>query len=813
MRRNHPLNRLICQVLAASALSFGATAQVIKPMPTGEMILNLKKLNVLGSAMYIAAHPDDENTIMLSWLAKERKVRTSYLSITRGDGGQNLIGPEQAELMGLIRTQELLAARSIDGPEQYFTRANDFGFSKTTEETLQIWGKDVVLGDVVWRIRNLRPDVIICRFPPDARAGHGNHSASAALAEEAFAAAADPTKFPEQLKFVKPWQAKRIVWNTFNFGTVAQTQKPAEKDFIQVDIGVYNPLLGKNYGEIAAISRTNHKSQGFGSALQRGEAFEYFSHTAGEPAKASLFDGISISVSNKQILDLLKQIQQQYKINQPSASLPDLIKLKKLTAKEQQFNHQLLDEIILACAGLWAEAIVPEANYAVGDSIPVTVNAIYRASGPVKVSGQLNGSAINLQDNRLLSMKYAVKASKSDVTQPYYLQNEHPIGYYIIHKQEQIGHPENSNGLTAKVQFDIEGEKIDVNLPILYKFTDPIKGEQYQPLVIAPKVTATLSDQAYLFVNGQPKAIEVNLKSFTKNVAGDLIPVLPVGWKSSPEKISFSLTQKGDGQLAIFTITPAANASSAVLSLDVNIAGDTESKGFKTIRYDHIPNITLFPNATAKLEVVDIKIAGKRIAYLDGAGDLVAGALQQIGYEVVHLSTSQVMLSELSGYDAIVTGVRFFNVNEEARNVHTKLMDYVKNGGVLLEQYNVNNGLKSANFGPYPFRLVNKRVTEEDAKVTFIKPNHVALNSPNKITAKDFEGWVQERGLYFADNIDPQYETILRMNDTGETANDGSLLIANYGKGKFVYTSLSFFRQLPAGVPGAYRLFANFLAK
>lgn len=782
----------------------------MKQLNSAEIAQGIATLSVKGSVLYIAAHPDDENTRLLAYLAKEAKVRTAYLSLTRGDGGQNLIGNEQAELLGQIRTQELLAARKVDGAEQFFSRANDFGFSKTSDETFKIWGKEQILADAVWVIRKFRPDVIITRFPEDARAGHGHHAASAIIAREAFVAAADPKMFPEQLKNgVTVWRTKRILWNTYNFGN-NNTTAP---DQLKINVGLFNPLLGKNYGEIAAISRTNHKSQGFGSALQRGEAFEYFSHTAGEPAKTSLFDGINISVENKQILALLKQIQEQYKISQPSASLPSLLKLKKLAANEQHFNHQLLNEMIMACAGLWAEAVVPEVNYAVGDSIPVTVNAIYRASGPVKVSGQLKGSTINLQDNRPSSMKYAVKASKSDVTQPYYLQNEHPIGYYIIHKQEQIGHPENSNGLTAKVQFDIDGQQIETNLPILFKSTDPIKGEQYQPLVIAPKVTATLSDQAYLFVNGQPKAIEVNLKSFTKNVAGDLIPVLPVGWKSSPEKISFSLTQKGDGQLAIFTITPAANASSAVLSLDVNIAGDTESKGFKTIRYDHIPNITLFPNATAKLEVVDIKIAGKRIAYLDGAGDLVAGALQQIGYEVVHLSTSQVMLSELSGYDAIVTGVRFFNVNEEARNVYAKLMDYVKNGGVLLEQYNVNNGLKSANFGPYPFRLVNKRVTEEDAKVTFIKPNHVALNSPNKITAKDFEGWVQERGLYFADNIDPQYETILRMNDTGETANDGSLLIANYGKGKFVYTSLSFFRQLPAGVPGAYRLFANFLAK
>jgi len=782
----------------------------INALNSAEIAQGIASLSVKGSVLYIAAHPDDENTRLLAYLAKEAKVRTGYLSLTRGDGGQNLIGNEQAELLGQIRTQELLAARKVDGAEQFFSRANDFGFSKTSAETFKIWSKEQILADAVWIIRKFRPDVIITRFPEDTRAGHGHHAASAIIAREAFLAAADPKQFPEQLKKgVTVWQAKRILWNTYNFGG-NNTTAP---DQLKINVGVYNPLLGKSYGEIAAISRTNHKSQGFGSALQRGDAFEYFRHTAGEPAKISLFDGIDISVTNKEIISLLNKIQQEYKLNQPAASLPDLLKLKKLAAKEQNFNHQLLDKLIMACAGIWAEAIVPEASFAVGDSVPVTINAIYRASTPIKVNTQINGRAMDLQDNRLSSIKYSIKVEKTDITQPYYLKKEHPIGYYIIDKQEDIGYPENPNDLNAKVKFTIDDEPLEVNLPILYKSTDPIKGEQYQPLVIAPKVTATLGDQAYLFVNHQPKAIEVNLRSFTKNITGEVVPVLPAGWKSTPEKITFNFAQKGDGQLAVFTITPSANSTSAILNLQVNINGETENKGFRTIRYDHIPNVTLFPNATAKLETVDLKIAGKRIGYLDGAGDLVANALQQVGYEVTHLTTSQILLIDLSAFDAIITGVRFFNVNEEARNVHAKLMDYVKNGGVLLEQYNVNNGLKSTNFGPYPFRLVNKRVTEEDAKVTFTKPNHAVLNYPNKITEKDFEGWVQERGLYFADDIDSKYETILRMNDTNEAPNDGSLLIANYGKGKFVYTSLSFFRQLPAGVAGAYRLFANLLAK
>lgn len=782
------------------------------PLSAAEIAQGIASLPIKANVLYIAAHPDDENTRLLAYLAKEVKVRTAYLSLTRGDGGQNLIGNEQAELLGQIRTQELLAARKVDGAEQFFSRANDFGFSKTSDETFKIWGKGQILADAVWVIRKFRPDVIITRFPEDSRAGHGHHAASAIIAREAFVAAADPKRFPEQLKMgVEIWQAKRILWNTYNFGgnnTTAPNQ-------LKIDIGLFNPLLGRSYGEIAAISRTNHKSQGFGSTLQRGEAFEYFSHTAGEPATKSLFDGFNIKVTNQSILDLIAKIQSGFDMNKPATIVPDLLRLKKMTVNERGFKHQLLDELILACTGFWAEAVTNQQSYAVGNEVPFTINAIYR-NGEIapKISYLAAAQTVAMQSNKVASINYRLPVDSTAITQPYYLQQSHPIGYYLINQQQDVGYPENPKTLEAKLDVDIGGELISLRLPLRYKSTDPIKGEQYQPLVIAPKVTATLSDQAYLFVNSQPKTIEVTLKSFTQNASGEIIPILPAGWKSSPEKIAFNFAQKGDEKVVSFNITPAAKANNlAMLSLQVKIDGQVSSKSYKAIRYDHIPNIDLFPTAVAKLELVDLKIAGKRIGYLDGAGDLVAQALQQVGYEVVHLTPSQLILSDLSTFDALITGVRFFNVSDEAKNVYGKLMDYVKNGGVLLEQYNVNNGLKSSNIGPYPFKLVNKRVTEEDAKVTFSNPNHILLNYPNKITDKDFEGWVQERGLYFADEIDTKYETVLSMNDTGEAANAGSLLVANYGKGKFVYTSLSFFRQLPAGVPGAYRLFANLLAK
>jgi LmbE family N-acetylglucosaminyl deacetylase len=801
----------------------------VQQLNAAEIALGLQKLSVKGSVLYIAAHPDDENTRLLAYLSKELKVRTGYLSLTRGDGGQNLIGNEQAELLGLIRTQELLAARRVDGAEQFFTRANDFGFSKTSDESFKIWGKEQILADAVWVIRKFRPDVIITRFPEDARAGHGHHAGSAIIAREAFVAAADPKRFPEQLKYVSVWQAKRMVWNTFNFGGTNTTAP----DQLKVNVGLYNPLLGKSYGEIAAISRTNHKSQGFGSTLQRGEAFEFFSHIAGEPAKTSLFDGIEIDLNNKDVLALLADIKKKYDINMPGLSIPELLKLKKLT-EGKEFNHQLLNDLILACAGFWAEATVPEKNYAVGDTIPVKMNMIYRANVnfPLEISYKRAVDAFSvlgpniiatygyLLQTDVISGMYTTQywedskprtAKASEITQPYWLMKDHPIGQYIIQSQQDVGAPENPDPLRIKFSFSINHIGFDIILPIQYKFTDPAKGEQYQPLVIAPPVTATMTEKAYVFNGNGSKTITAQLKSFRNNTTGSVTPQLPKGWKSNPEKVDFNLAKKGDEQTVSFVITPG-NETSGNLILQVNTGGNITDKGLKSISYDHIPNITIFPQAIARVEKADLKIVGKRVAYIDGAGDLTAEALKEMGYEVTHLTALQVINNDLSTYDAIVTGVRLYNVNDEIKLMQPKLLNYVSNGGTLLIQYNVNTNLKIPNLGPYPFRLSNKRVTEEDAKVNFISPTNTALNYPNKITAKDFEGWVQERGIYFATDIDPKYTTILSMADKQETDSDGSLLITDYGKGKYVYTGLVFFRELPAGVPGAYRLFANLLA-
>lgn len=807
-------NRLFFLCLLSYAPFFGKAQQV--ELNAAEIRQGLASLNVTGSVLYIAAHPDDENTRLLAYLAKERKVRTGYLSLTRGDGGQNLIGTEQGELLGLIRTQELLAARRMDGASQFFTRANDFGFSKNSAESFKIWNKEQILSDVVWVIRNFQPDVIITRFPEDARAGHGHHAASAILAREAFTAAADPNRFPEQLKKVKVWQAKRILWNTFNFGSTNTTAD----DQLKIDVGVFNPLLGKGYGEIAAESRSNHKSQGFGSAKQRGSAIEFFSPVGGQAAKTDLFDGVNLNLDRnkgtEKAQQMLNTLIADYDASDPSKSINALLQLKE-EVRNLPFKHKQLDELILACAGIWIETTVPEQSYAINDSIPVTMSAISRVRkySPITISLQeLNpGHTEELIPDHMLTREFKISARQIGLTQPYWLEKKHPIGSYIIDSLKNLSLPEAIAPVAGVFKVIFGNQFIEVTRPLVYKHTDPVKGELYQPLVVAPPVTATLAEHSFVFTNNAPKTITVQLKSFEANAKGVLQPVIPSGWKVTPEKVDFELHEKGEELNVEFTVTPAGQVSGGQLSLSVKVDGETYQKGLKVIGYDHIPVQTLFPVAEARVERVDLKFAGKRIGYIAGAGDLIPESLTQIGYQVTRLTENQVINGNLSGYDAIITGVRLYNINDKIGLMQPKLMSYVKEGGVLLVQYNVNAPLKITNLGPYPFQLSRDRVTEEDAKVTFLKPTHPALNFPNQITAKDFDGWIQERGLYFATGIDTHYAPVLQMNDTGEQASNGSLLVTDYGKGKFVYTSLAFFRELPAGVPGAYRLFVNLISK
>lgn len=799
------------------AIPLFATGQTSPQSNSAEIKLAIKKLNTVGSALYIAAHPDDENTRLLSYLAKEKKYRTGYLSLTRGDGGQNLIGNEQSELLGLIRTHELLAARRTDGAEQFFTRAIDFGFSKNSEETFRIWDKEQILADAVWVIRKFRPDIIITRFPEDARAGHGQHAASAIIAREAFEAAADPKRFPEQLKTLQPWKAKRVVWNTFNFGGNNTTSN----DQLKVNIGIFNPLLGKSYGEVAAESRTNHKSQGFGSARQRGEALEYFTHIAGEQAKSDVFELINPNWTRMEggeaIEKMISAADLQFNMDEPSASVPALVNI--LTAlerlKDTYWRTQKIKEtkdLIASAAGLWFESYASQPFHALGDSLTVRSQVILQSPARVTLK-QFNGLNQNdVLENGIIK-NLSMRMYADAITGPYWLQDKHTVGMYSVSDPMLTGSPESIPVLHTNFTFIIHNKEISYSRPVMYKYTDQVRGEIYQELVIAPPVTASIAEKAYVFSGNTPKTIQVQLKSFRDKARGTLVPNIPQGWKAEPQQLNFDFPLKGEERTVQFLVTPSGDVKGGILSLTIHSDGKSHNRGNKIVAYDHIPLQTLFPLSESRVERIDLKTGGKKIGYIAGAGDLIPEALEQIGYQVTTLSESQILNNDLSTFDAIITGVRLYNVNERMGVIQPKLMEYVKAGGTIVVQYNVNNPLQLQDIGPYPFKISRDRVTDENAKVSLLAKDHAVLNYPNKITEEDFEGWIQERGLYFTSDADPQYSRILGMNDPGEPAKDGSLLVAEYGKGRFVYTSLVFFRELPAGIPGAYRLFVNLITK
>jgi LmbE family N-acetylglucosaminyl deacetylase len=804
-------------------LIFGPVfSQTAPPADVATIEQSFKKLNVLGSVLYVAAHPDDENTRLLAYLAQEKHYRTGYLSLTRGDGGQNLIGNEQSELLGLIRTQELLAARRVDGAEQFFTRANDFGFSKGPEETLKIWDREKVLGDVVWVIRKFRPDVIICRFPTTGEGGHGHHTSSAILAQEAYTAAADPKRFPEQLQYVQPWQAKRLLVNGFNFGGVNTT---AEDQF-KINVGVYNAITGKGYGEVAADSRSNHKTQGFGTAKQRGESYEYFKTILGDGPKTDLMDGVNTSWGRVKdgaaIAATLAVIKKDYDMDDPEKSVPALVKLLGSVEKVSDtywrtLKTKELSDLIAACAGLWFESYATQPSYAIGDAVQISSQVLCRYNDKIKINSIDDQHSVQHFDGGKVIpanqvQTFASTGIAAKITQPYWLETPHEQGMYNIPDQQDVGNPENPDLPKVSYEFIIEGRPVRFERRLYYKYVDPVRGEVYQPIEIAPPVTANVENKDYIFNTQQPQTVQVKLQSFTKSTGS--INIKPIaGWKITPDKIDFD-KNKGDEWTVAFMVVPTDNQPKvSVFEAIATVGGKSYNMGIHRIRYDHVPAITLFPPAQAKLINIDLKTAGKKIAYIEGAGDQMPEALTQIGYDVHQLTENEILNSDLSVYDAIVTGVRAYNVNKRLVVEQPKLLAYVNNGGNLLVQYNNNAGLVLNQIGPYPFRPMNLRVVDENAKVTFLDPTNPVLNYPNKINQADFDGWIQERGLYFVNNIDPQYKAILQMNDVGEAPLNGSLIVTNYGKGRFVYTSLAFFRELPAGVPGAYRLFVNLLSK
>jgi LmbE family N-acetylglucosaminyl deacetylase len=798
-------------------------------MSGGEIELALQKLNVLGRVLYIAAHPDDENTNLMALWSNGSLYETAYLSITRGDGGQNLIGPELRERLGVIRTEELLAARRIDHGKQFFSRAIDFGFSKTAEETMHIWDHDKILSDVVWVIRKFRPDVIVTRFSPEDQLTHGHHTASAILAREAFSAAADPKRFPDQLTFVKPWQATRLVWNTSPF-FFSNRNLPFDPTGLTVlEAGGYNPLLGKAYTEIAAASLSMHKSQGVGSPPRRGARKEYFKPLEGAPMTSSLFEGIDTSWSriphSESIASQIRQIISQFNPADPAAAVPELFKLRQAMSgvKDDSWVPEKkaeLDEIIAACLGLHVEASTTNETVTPGQTTTIKLAAINRCSIPVMLqevrfpnSGDSMKIDAALPSNELFTKELSCKIPENtSYSEPYWLRKPGTLGAFAVDDQTLIGLPENTPELPIEIMLQVNGEELRYTLDTKYSTVDPVAGELRRSLVIAPPAFVKVADNVLVFATKQPKPVSVHVTATTGPVKGQLKLAVPQGWEVDPAFVPIDLKGANAAMVATFTVKPPDQNSEGILRGIVSIEGRDYSFERVRISYPHIGVHTLMPPAEVKLVRADIRKKGDRIGYIPGAGDDIPESLRQIGYSVKILSESDITAENLEQFSAVVLGIRAYNTQERISNWLPELFAYANAGGVVIAQYNTLADLKTEQLGPYPLEISRDRVTDENAEVRFLAPNHPLMTTPNKITSKDFEGWVQERGLYFPKKWDPAWTQILSCNDPKEKPLDGGLLVATFGKGYFIYTSYSWFRQLPAGVPGAYRLFANMLS-
>ncbi len=811
--------------LLSSFIVFGQRPQ--KPNAV-EIYHQIEKLNFLGSVLYVAAHPDDENTRLISYLSNEKNARTGYLSLTRGDGGQNLIGPELRELLGVIRTQELIEARKIDGGEQLFSRANDFGYSKTPDETLQIWDKEQVLSDVIWAIRKFQPDVIINRF--DHRSPgttHGHHTASAMLSLEAFDKTNDASVFPNQLQYVTTWQPKRVFFNTswWFYGSREKFEKADKTNLSKLQIGVYYEQFGKSNQEIAALSRSCHQSQGFGNTGTRGEEDEYLEFLKGETLndKTNLFEGIDTTWNRVKggnaIGTILENVQKNFDFKNPEASIAELVKAYDLIQKLED-NHwktiksEEIKKIIAACAGLYLEAVADIQEVALGSKTKVKQEVINRSSVKMNWISSIDSSKkIELPFNKVVNNNIEVEMENNDpYTNPYYLNEKGTEGMYVVNDQRNIGKPDVISRISETFLIEINGVTIPFEKNIVYKYNDDVKGEVYQPLDIVPVATSSIQEKVYIFPNNKEKAVVVKIKSGKENISGSVKLEVPQNWIVSPSSIPFTLTKKGEEQLAVFNVTPSKEASEVTLKSIITIDGQTYDKEKIVINYPHIYKQMVLKPAEANAIKLNIKTKGEKIAYIMGAGDEVPKSLIQMGYEVSILKPEEISIEKLVNFDVVMTGIRAYNVLNTLGLKQTILFDFVKNGKTMIVQYNTLDEFVTKDIAPFSLKISRDRVTEENAEVRFLAPEHPLLNYPNKITSEDFKNWKQEQGLYYPSEWDANFTPIISSNDKGENPKNGAILVAKYGKGHYIYTGISFFRELPEGVAGAYRLIANMIA-
>lgn len=815
--------------LAADAPAPSAATPAPAAATIPEALLELRHFRQLGSVLYAAAHPDDENTQLLAWLSRGQGYRTADLSLTRGDGGQNVIGPELGDKLGVARTQELLAGRRIDGARQYFSRALDFGFSKDYADTQRVWGRDEVIGDIVRVIRRFQPDVILTRFSPQPGGTHGHHTASAVLSIEAFKLAGDPKAYPEQIaQGLKPWQPKRILQNgSFGRGTPAAGSLP-------VEIGGNDPVLGIPLSTLSLRILAQHKTQnlggvifgqGRGAGVGTGPRTETFSLLGGDAPTTGLFDGVATTWTDRypgpgaEIDALTTAALAAFDEKNLSANVPALLALRaKLAALPADplvtDKRAQLDRVLQACLGLKVATTIATPDAVPGETLDLThtVSSVV----PVRWLSTRDPAGKSLTAATAVSSKIETQKSKFQIptstplSTPYWLRAEGRPGLARVDDPALIGTAENLPPVPLDYVFEISGQQLVIA-------DEPFSGsgEKRRRLDVVPPVSLGFTTDVTIYAPGTTRAVEVEVAANRPGSAGTLALELPAGWKATPAAQPFTLAAAGAKSRLSFTVTAPAAPSAATLGAVATITGAAYRTARDEVNYAHIPPQLLQAPARQRAVALDVAVAAKKIGFLPGAGDDIPAALAQLGCTVTTLTGADLNAAKLATLDTVVIGVRAFNTREDLAANLPALFAWVEAGGTVIAQYNrPGRDIKTDRLAPYALTLGGNdaRVTDEDAAITLLEPTHLAFNSPNKLTAADWSGWVQERGAYFGTTWGAEFTPLLACNDAGESPQKGSLLVARHGKGYYVYTGLGFFRQLPAGVPGAYRLFANLIS-
>jgi LmbE family N-acetylglucosaminyl deacetylase len=825
---------------AACALGLGVVARADTPL-ADPIAQELRSFGTMDTVLHVGAHPDDENTELITYLSRGRGLRAAYLSLTRGDGGQNELGPDFDEKLGVARTQELLAARQLDNGRQFFTRAIDFGFSKNPEETLQFWDRKEVLSDVVRIIRQYRPDVIVTRFPvPPGSGGHGHHTASAILALEAFKLAGDPAAYPEQLtQGLTVWQPKRILWNSFRQAAANGLNGPV----FQQDIAGNDPVTGESFNAIAARSRAMHKTQGLGGFTARGagpnvQSFMLLGglpgdwpgqtpagQQAGTVPTGDLMDGVDLTWARvpggAEIGTLAAAALADFKPADPAASVPALLAIRaKLAVLPTDplvaDKRAQLDHLLQSCLGLKVETTIANAEVVPGEPVKLSFTFSVAARNATVLYVESRSAALKL----LPGMKgelTGVLPLNTPITQPYWLRADGAAGISRVDDPTMIGRPENPPAIPVEHVFTVNGQTLVIADEPVQLVAGASAAQARRRVAVIPPVSLQFNAGIFLIAPGTTKPVTVEVTAARANARGELHLNPPPGWQAVPAVEKFHFAHIGDKARLTFSVTAASSPSSGRLTAVAEVDGHPYSNQRYDINYSHLPIQVLQPPARARVASFALATKGFTLGYLPGSGDSVAECLEQMGYVVHRLTGADLTPEKLQGLDAVVIGVRAFNERTDLKAALPGLFAWVEAGGTVIAQYNRPNGLKAEPLGPYPLSIEGPasllRVTDERAPITVSAPDHAALNSPNKIGPADFDGWVQERGAYFPSSWDKEhYTTLFAMNDPGEAPLQSSVLVARYGKGHYVYTGIGFFRQLPAGVPGAYRLFANLLS-